>query len=214
MHSLKDIDIEFKLLESAFKIGIDKTSSSLVSLDLSLRLSSEQLEAIIHLSSLPIFKRLTSTLESNLTDFCQWLSSTNPEKQIPDYLISQSDDSISAGLKKLLLVKAFRPERFTASAELFITRVFGSENFLTQMEDQLDLYSLVENELKSTQPILLCSLAGFDPSNQVEELATKINKRLNAVAIGSTEGFIQAEKVINNASKTGLPLVLIFFFAQ
>ncbi len=200
MISSKDIDAEFKLLESPFKIGIKKTA---LSLDLSSKLTSDQLEAIFHLNSLSMFKQLETTLESNLSDFYEWLSSPNPEKQVPEYLVNKSDESISAYLRRLLIVKAFRPERFTTSVQLFISRVFGSEKFLSQMDDQLDLYSLVKNELKSTQPILMCSLAGFDPSNQVEELASKINKRLNAVAIGSAEGFFQAEKVINNASKTG-----------
>ena len=34
-------------------------------------------------------------------------------------------------------------------------------------------------------------------------MATKMNKRLNSVAIGSAEGFVQADKVIKSASKTG-----------
>ena len=53
------------------------------------------------------------------------------------------------------------------AADVFISRVFEGEHFLKQTEEQLDLADLVENEVKSTQPVLLCSMIGYDASDQV-----------------------------------------------
>jgi hypothetical protein len=40
----------------------------------------------------------------------------------------------------------------------------------------LDLANIVEQEIKATTP--MCSVAGFDASDRVEDLATKTNKQL------------------------------------
>lgn len=44
---------------------------------------------------------------------------------------------------------------------------------------------------------------GFDPSGRVEDLANEHNKQLTSIAIGSAEGFSQADKAINSAAKSG-----------
>lgn len=105
-------------------------------------------------------------------------------------------------MKKLLLVKAFRPDRFISIAELFVSAIFEPA-FLEQCERMLDLNSIVENEIKSTTPILMCSVTGYDASGRVEDLAAETQRQLISIAIGSAEGFTQAEKAINTSAKTG-----------
>lgn len=109
---------------------------------------------------------------------------------------------INTALKKLLLIKAFRPDRFTASAEMLVNETFGVD-FLKQSEKMLDLATIVDTEIKASTPILMCSVTGFDASGKVEDLAAETSRPLVAIAIGSAEGFTQAEKAINTSSKTG-----------
>lgn len=52
-------------------------------------------------------------------------------------------------------------------------------------------------------PALLCSVPGFDASGRVADLATELNKQISSIAIGSAEGFNQADRAINSACKTG-----------
>lgn len=111
-------------------------------------------------------------------------------------------NEIQTSLRKLLLVKAFRPDRFISSAEMFVSSIFGVE-FLEQCERMIDLNSIVENEIKSTTPILMCSVTGYDASGRVEDLAAETQRQLISIAIGSAEGFTQAEKAINTSAKTG-----------
>jgi dynein heavy chain 1 len=67
----------------------------------------------------------------------------------------------------------------------------------------LDLAYIVEIEIKATTPILMCSVTGFDASGHVEDLAAETGKQIISIAIGSSEGFTQAEEAINKSSKTG-----------
>lgn len=58
-------------------------------------------------------------------------------------------------------------------------------------------------QVKSSTPILLCSVTGYDASGRVDDLAAQQGKQCTSIAIGSAEGFSLAEKAIFSASKTG-----------
>ena len=58
-------------------------------------------------------------------------------------------------------------------------------------------------QVKPTNPVLMCSVLGFDASDRVQDLASQCNKPITSIAIGSEEGFSQAEKSINTAIKSG-----------
>lgn len=64
-------------------------------------------------------------------------------------------------------------------------------------ENTIDMKWVVEKETTSRTPILLCSAPGFDPSFKVEQLAKEMSVKLVAVAIGSAEGFKQAEVAVD-----------------
>lgn len=42
---------------------------------------------------------------------------------------------------------------------------------------------------------MLCSAIGYDASNQIEDLAVDIGRQVTSIAIGSAEGFNQADSV-------------------
>lgn len=134
-------------------------------------------------------------------EFSKWLELAAPELNVPT-LWSEQPDEILTSIKRLMVIKTFRSDRFIAMSELFISSVFGEE-FLKQPEKLLDLADIVENEIKANTPILMCSVPGYDASGRVEDLAAETSKQLVSIAIGSAEGFTQAEKAINTCSKTG-----------
>lgn len=70
-------------------------------------------------------------------------------------------------------------------------------------EKELDFSACVEKQLTCNTPALLCSVPGFDASGRVDDLAAELNKRITSIAIGSAEGFSQAERAINAACKSG-----------
>ena len=62
---------------------------------------------------------------------------------------------------------------------------------------------IIENEVNANTPVLMCSVAGFDASGRVDDLSAELSKKMTSIAIGSEEGFAQADKAINTAAKNG-----------
>lgn len=87
-------------------------------------------------------------------------------------------------------------------SQRFVSAVMG-EHFMQVAEKELDLLVIVDNEIQARTPMLLCSVTGFDASGRIDDLAAETSKTLTSIAIGSAEGFSEAEKAINSAAKSG-----------
>lgn len=165
--------------------------------------SNEQLESVTRLSTrLPIFRKLIEKIKS-MPELVAWLQQGSPELNVPQlWDESKALSPISAALHQLLLIQAFRPDRVVAASHIFVSTVMG-EDFMPLAESELDFASCVEQQLNSNTPALLCSVPGFDASGRVDDLAAELNKQISSIAIGSAEGFNQADRAINMACKTG-----------
>ncbi|XP_065449670.1 cytoplasmic dynein 1 heavy chain 1-like isoform X1 [Chrysemys picta bellii] len=165
-------------------------------------LTTEQMEAMMRLSCLPEFKDLVSKVQAD-EQFCIWLESSSPEQTVP-YIWSEEKPATPIGqaIHRLLLIQAFRPDRLLAMAHAFVSANLG-ESFMSIMEQPLDLKHIVNTEVKPNTPVLMCSVPGYDASDYVEDLATEQNTQITSIAIGSAEGFNQADKAINTAVKSG-----------
>lgn len=170
--------------------------------------SSEQLESITRLSTrLPIFRKLIEKIKS-MPELAGWLQQGSPEMNVPQlWDESKGLTPISAALHQLLLIQAFRPDRVIAASHVFVSTIMGSD-FMNLAEEELDFGACVEQQLNSSTPALLCSVPGFDASGRVDDLAAELNKQISSIAIGSSEGFNQADRAINMACKTGKWVIL------
>lgn len=166
-------------------------------------LSSEQQEAVLRLSlRLPAFKRLSDKIQES-QEFNAWLQSPTPETCVPKLWDEEKPlTPTGTAMHHLLIIQAFRPDRVIAAASLVVSSALG-DSFLSTAEMELDFSSVVENQLKATVPALLCSVPGFDASGRVDDLAAELSKPLASIAIGSAEGFNQADRAINMAVKAG-----------
>jgi dynein heavy chain 1 len=72
-----------------------------------------------------------------------------------------------------------------------------------RMNNQLDLASIIEIDVRPKNPLLLVSAPGYDASSQVDQLAINLTKKMTSVAIGSPEAFKEAEQAIMSAARTG-----------
>lgn len=165
-------------------------------------LNVEQLETATALAKLPAFKNLQQRIESD-QNFATWLGSSSPEQ---DVVQLWNDEKlltpVGLTMYRLLVIQAFRPDRVLAMADTVVQTVLG-ESFLDAAATEVDLASIVEKEVKATNPVLMCSVPGYDASGRVDDLAAELNKNLTSIAIGSAEGFSQAEKAINSSAKSG-----------
>lgn len=80
-------------------------------------------------------------------NFNGWIESSNPEQDVP---VLWGDEkpltSIGVAMHELLVTQAFRPDRVIAKALQVVSAVLGN-NFLAEAEVELDLATIVENEV-------------------------------------------------------------------
>ncbi|XP_063237430.1 dynein heavy chain, cytoplasmic isoform X2 [Bacillus rossius redtenbacheri] len=163
----------------------------------------EQLEALFRLSTkLPAFRSLAQHIQK-MQEFGAWLQQGTPEQCVPRLWDEEKQlSAIGTAMYQLLVIQAFRPDRVIAAGQLLVAAVLG-DDFMPSAEKELDLAGSVETELRAGVPALLCSVPGFDASGRVDDLAAELGKPIVAIAIGSAEGFNQAERAINHAVKSG-----------
>uniref|UniRef100_A0A2P2HXP1 Dynein heavy chain, cytoplasmic n=1 Tax=Hirondellea gigas TaxID=1518452 RepID=A0A2P2HXP1_9CRUS len=199
---LKGLSAE-SIYESEFQFMLrDKESSLNAATSAIAGLTPEQSQSMIRLATkLPLFKNLESKIGG--ADFVSWLQDAKPESTCPVlWETEKTMTNVGKHVQKMLLVQAFRPDRFCASSALFVNSVLG-EGFLAIGDREIDLKVVVEEEVKGSTPLLLCASPGYDASARVDDLAAELNKPISAIAIGSAEGFSQADKAINSAVKNG-----------
>ena len=136
--------------------------------------------------------------------FLSWLLSATPELNVPElWTVPPSGISeVGVALNRLLIIQALRPDRILPSASLYTNSVFG-ESIIQELEREPDLPEIVKSEVKPTTPILFCSMPGFDVSGRVDDLSASQRKPCTSIAMGSAEGFDEADKAIRNATKSG-----------
>ena len=129
-------------------------------------------------------------------EFSDWMRQSNPQDISMDFSSEgEKFDDDKKAINHLLAVKTFRPDRFVAAGERFIGAILG-ESFRAIANSELDLAKIVTDQIRGNTPILMCSVPGYDASGRVDDLAAELGSRgLSSVAIGSEEGFNQADKV-------------------
>ena len=165
-------------------------------------LTADQIESCSALMKLPAFKTVQERISSN-SDFNSWIMSSSPEGQICQLWDDQKLlTPVGRSMHQLLVIQALRPDRTMAMSQSVVSTVLGP-SFMESAQSELDLAGIVEKEVKATNPVLMCSVPGYDASGRVDDLAAELGKSLTSIAIGSAEGFSQADKVINSSSKNG-----------
>ncbi|KAF6780273.1 hypothetical protein AHF37_00288 [Paragonimus kellicotti] len=151
------------------------------------------------------FKNLDKAIVQKQAEFNTWINSN----EVPVLWEAPTEATqpswftvVQTSMYNLLLIQAFRSDRLLASAHRFVAATFG-DSFMEEARGHLDLLTIVEQEIHASMPILLCAVQGFDPSGRVEDIASEHHKQLTNIAIGSAEGFSQADKAINSAAKNG-----------
>lgn len=171
-------------------------------------LSQEQVEGMLRLQmKVPGFKNLSQKVDNQ--DFSQWVRHPTPETNVP-VLWEETTPAQGGGdaatleviktVYKLLIIQAFRPDRVVAMCGVLSDEVLGND-FIPAGD--VDLAHIVESEVTSRTPVLLCAAPGFDASGRVDDLAAQKSQTLVSIAIGSAEGFTQADQAIASAVKTG-----------
>ncbi|KAG9509180.1 Dynein heavy chain, cytoplasmic, partial [Fragariocoptes setiger] len=170
-------------------------------------LTSKQNEALesLSMSDLSDFRKVRHLISQHEQEIRRWLNHLAPETCVPTSLWASPPTpgkDIGKAFNELLLVKALRPDRLPAATSVFVRFVLG-ERFVRAADTEVKLAEVVEKEIRASTPVLMCSAPGYDASGRVDELAVDTSHPCTSIALGSAEGFNQAEQAINAAAKSG-----------
>lgn len=130
------------------------------------KLLKTQLKTLEDLSSNKQFSLIIEHIEMNEDKWVNFLDHPTAETQIPEQMGSVGNESdITKDVKKLILLKILRPDRFIAAAKIFVSKVLGDQILNV---GELDLLKIVEKETYAKSPLLLVSAPGFDASYKVD----------------------------------------------
>ncbi|KAI8619674.1 dynein heavy chain [Chytriomyces sp. MP71] len=149
-------------------------------------------------ASLPAFKKILDHVVANQAQWKTFLADKAAEESIPECWSDSSKSPVVKALRKLIVIKLFRPDRLVATAGILTEAAFG-----TSLHQELNLQSIVFDEVSVNTPIAFCSVPGYDASNRVENFAQESSVKLVSVAMGSAEGFALAESAISSATNSG-----------
>ena len=190
------LDPEFKvLLRGGEKVAVGEVTPISA-------LTEEQAVAVNRLaSSLPAFSKLVGRCSE--PGLAGWLGQSQPELEVPELWHSETPlTACQLAMFRLLVIQALRPDRIPAASNEFVAACLG-QDFVKAAEREPDMADVVENQVESSTPILMCSVPGYDASSRVDDLAAELNKPVASIAIGSAEGFSEADKAINTAVRSG-----------
>ena len=196
MYSEPSLDAEFSHLLRGEVLNLAAGNKANVA-----GLTKTQSDAVTKLSQLPAFKNVLAAMQQQGDALKEWLTNENAEMVVPQlYSLDGQVTAIHKCMLDLLVVHALRygiprvtvidgicrPDRFLAAAHLLVTAVFDAQ-FMPNGEKEMDLESIVANEVTSAHPVLMCSAPGYDASGRVEDLATQKNKSVVGIAIGMVD---------------------------
>ncbi|CUG86718.1 Hypothetical protein, putative [Bodo saltans] len=168
------------------------------------------------LLQLPLCRESLRTSIANPANKAAWtefLTTPTPLQAVPADAIGSATPAGRA-FSLLLLTKALRKDAFTDAARQFLRTFFdedtsgkslsaSSPGFTTFFATSSLKLADVLPELSCSCPLLLVSTPGYDASGRVEELANVLGKTLNTVAMGSPEGYSEADRYISQCMKQG-----------
>ncbi|KAJ3088912.1 Cytoplasmic dynein 2 heavy chain 1 [Quaeritorhiza haematococci] len=132
---------------------------------------------------------------SNVDVWGRWIKSSNCEQEFPQ------GKNISP-FQKLLIIQALRPDRLATAMNDFCCSVLSLESLAPPV---LNIKRLFQDETSPSEPILLITTPGADPSQELRECATKENgvQRFTQIAMGQGQGDIAIEQLRDYGSNGG-----------
>lgn len=179
-------------------------------------LQPHQVASLRFVASQPLFNTLRHSISmvANLPVWTNFFASSSPCDAIPPDALATTASPAKRAFLAMTLAKFVRPDAFQAAAHAFLSTFFDTDEKGQTVNAQspgfepffaptaMKLSDLIP-ELNCTTPLLLISSAGYDASGQVEELASASSKTLLTVAMGSPEGYEEAERFLAQSIKQG-----------
>ena len=183
-------------------------------------LTDEQSRRLEHFAKSPLFKPVQEHVMANESVWASFLEATAPERSIPSpwdpstrkrstkvQLIEDLTPPIAAlnAVRDMLVIKCLRPDRLLQATATFVQTVFQVD---LAAESVYALGAMVNDEVAPATPLALVSVSGYDASYRVDNLVRDSSARCASVAMGSQEGFTQADQAVALAARQGTWVLL------
>jgi dynein heavy chain 1 len=177
---------------------------------------------LLALTQLPAFAALPTQMAAEAAAWAAFRAHPEPEAAVPQgWAVGPAAAGVSTAkadaavtperlaLLTVLLVRAFRPERSLDAVEAYVRAVFGGpDRFPWRDFARVDLKTVLETDGCAGTPVMICSEVGQDASAKVDALAGHAERVLLSVAMGSAEGYADADRSIAQAAKSGAWVLL------
>ncbi|KAK7029674.1 dynein heavy chain [Paramarasmius palmivorus] len=150
-----------------------------------------------------LFKPVQSHIVEHEDVWAQFLESNTPELDVP-MPWEPSTPAVEA-LRAVLVIKCLRPDRLLEAVARFVRIVFNMD---MSVQSSYDLGAMVADEVPAATPLAMVSVHGYDASYKIENLIRNTGTRSSSVAMGSQEGFTQADQAITSAARQGTWVLL------
>eukprot|EP00736_Rhodelphis_marinus_P001173 Rmarinus@m.17616 len=152
------------------------------------------------------FKRAFPTLAQKMTfddtpTWTQWSKSSQCELEFPAKVAS-----CTSAFQRLLLVQAVKPGRMASAMTEFVCDVLSLPSIAPPA---VNLQQLFQEETVNTEPVLLMATAGADPSQELEEVASRVvgRDRYQQLAMGQGQSQL-AVSMLRDCASSGQWLCL------
>lgn len=168
-------------------------------------------ESVLYLSSLDGFEKLSKDITANSHRFKEWYVKPRIES-IPVPMEWRKLDE-QAPFKKLLILRAFRPDRMVTAMENYVRNTLPDGKNYVECDSGrsfLEVLALSLDDASSTNPIFFILSPGADPIASVETLAKKhgmYDSKLHRIALGQGQD-IAATQRLELGAKEGHWVVL------
>ena len=169
-------------------------------------LKDTQLKSLEEVGTQPGFENLINHMERNGDEWTAYVKAEDvrplPTGWENDNFIQgfHSDSQQTAKeILQLVVANILRPDFMAFIFNTFLLKIMGQDFANVPI---LDLEPAIDDS-HSKSPLLFSCAPGFDASFKVDQLAKQLNKKYTAIALGSAEGFEQANKSIDQSLQSG-----------
>lgn len=198
---------EFQLLLKGSLVNIDDSAEKFVTAIFADTLTEEQEnQVMMHLS----LEKTTNLKKLLLHRSAYWTNEFTEQsiEELAELIDILGENGWSRGKcmwRWLLLIKELRPELLISAIEYVVSELCDKDFFSGEV---YDLRQIIKEESKCDAPLLLCSAPGYDASKKIEAIYLNNDLQLDTVAMGNTESYGEAEKLISVASSKGTAVLL------
>ena len=183
-------------------------------------LTDEQSRRLEHFAKSPLFKPVQEHIMTNESIWAPFLEASAPEKSIPSpwnpstrkwFIKLHPTEGLTLptaslnAIRDMLVIKCLRPDRLLQVTATFVQNVFQID---LAEEATYTLGAMVNDEVAPATPLALVSVPGYDASYRVDNLVRDSGVRCASVAMGSQEGFTQADQAVAMAARQGTWVLL------